>query len=95
MLKEIKIIDGDEREITPTQKLVALPDGNGSFKFITKEEAEFLLRFPGAELNEDVKRIIQGQLNIMEAQKIVNKERGRKRETNINRKTGCTVRGNQ
>jgi len=92
MLKEIKIIDRDGNKIEPEKNsLIVLPKEDNQFEFITEEEARNMLNNLGHILTEDIKRIIQGQLNILEAEKSVRKERSREYKQDINRKTGITT----
>jgi len=81
MLKEIKIIDDNENEIMiEKENLVTIPI-NGKNEFVSTCVAENLIK------------IIRGQLNILEAEKIVRKTGDGKHKENINRKTGCSIRG--
>lgn len=92
MLKEIKIIDKSENEILPDKEnLIALPKNDGGYEFITKDNAENMLKNLDTVLTDDVKRIIKGQLLLLEAEKVVSKTSSRKRKTDINRKTGGDV----
>ena len=81
MLREIKIIDDSGVEIKPEKNnLIVLPYGNQRI-YLEKNEAKNIIR------------ILQGQLNILEAEKIVRKTGDGKHKENINRKTGCSIRG--
>ena len=81
MLREIKIIDDSGVEIKPEKNnLIVLPYGNQRI-YLEKNEAKNIIR------------ILQGQLNILEAEKIVRKTGDGKHKENINRKTGCSNRG--
>ena len=78
MLKEIKIIDNDGIEIKPdTDNLVVVPV-KGKNEFITVEDAK------------DLVRVIQGQINIIEAQNVCKKRYGKHKE-DIDCKTGCST----
>jgi len=94
MLREIKIIDDSGVEIKPEKNnLIVLPKENNQFEFISEDQARNMLENIGHILTDDIKRIIRGQLNILEAEKIVRKTGDGKHKENINRKTGCTNRG--
>ena len=81
MLREIKIIDDSGVEIKPEKNnLIVLPYGNQRI-YLEKNEAKNIIR------------ILQGQLNILEAEKIVRKTGDGKHKENINRKTGCSIGG--
>ena len=81
MLREIKIIDDNENEIMiEKENLITIPV-NGKNEFVSINVAKNLIK------------IIRGQLNILEAEKIVRKTGDGKHKENINRKTGCTNRG--
>jgi len=80
MLDEIKILDDNENEIMPQKKnLVTIPV-NGKHEFITVPEARNIIK------------ILIGQINIIEAQKVERKTGYRKHNENINHKTGGAVR---
>ena len=83
MLREIKIIDDSGVEIKPEKNnLIVLPYGNQRI-YLEKNEAKNIIR------------ILQGQLNILEAEKIVRKTGDGKHKENINRKTGCSIGGTE
>ena len=81
MLKDIKIIDEEGIEIKPDKdNLVVLPYGNQRI-YLTEGEAKNIIR------------ILKGQLNILEAQKIERKTGCGKHKKHITCKTGCTTGG--
>lgn len=79
MLKDIKIIDESGIEIKPDKdRLVVIPV-KGKNEFIDVEAAK------------DLVRIIQGQINMIEAGIIERKTGNIKHKTDINSKTGSTT----
>ena len=78
MLEEIKIIDENNIEIKPDKDNLVVVPVNNKNEFVSVEAAKDLIR------------VLQGQINIIEAHNVSKKRFGKHKE-NIDCKTGCST----